>query len=72
MDESSALLVTAVHVVETGDATHRIWSDADRSWASRAAAEVVGEGAAPEAFVARRARLAFERLGAAGVVHGEG
>ena len=65
MDESSALLVTAVRAVETGDATHRIWSDADRSWASRAAAEVVGEGAAPDAFVARRARLAFERLGGA-------
>ena len=65
MDESSALLVTAVRAVETGDATHRVWSDADRSWASRAAAEVVGEGASPDTFIARRARLAGERLGEA-------
>jgi hypothetical protein len=64
MDESSALLVTAVRAVETGDADRVLLTDADRSWASRAAAEVVGEGAAPEAFVARRARLAFERLSA--------
>ena len=65
MDETSALLVTAVRAVETGDTERTLWTDADRSWASRAAAEVVGEGAAPAAFVARRARLAFERLAAA-------
>jgi hypothetical protein len=62
MNESSALEVAAVRAVETTDRARMLWSDADRSWASRAAAEVVGEGASPSAFVARRARLALERL----------
>jgi hypothetical protein len=38
-------------------------SEADRSWASRAAAEVVGADATPEVFLARRAALSLERLG---------
>jgi hypothetical protein len=63
MDETSALAVTAVRAIETSDRDRTLWSDADRAWASRAAAEVVGERAAPEAFVARRAELALERLG---------
>jgi hypothetical protein len=63
MDEHAALEVTAVRAVETADGVRALWSDADRAWASRAAAEVVGEGASPEAFLARRARLVVERLG---------
>ncbi|MFO1302451.1 MAG: DUF2868 domain-containing protein [Burkholderiales bacterium] len=62
MDERTALAVTAVRAVETTDRAHADWTDADRAWASRAAAEVVGEAAAPEAFVGRRATLALERL----------
>ena len=62
MNEHDALNVTAVRAVETADRARTLWSDADRAWASRAAAQVVGEGAAPQAFVARRAALAFERL----------
>ena len=54
--------MTAVRAIETADRDRALWSDADRSWASRAAAEVVGEGAGSDAFVARRARLALERL----------
>jgi Protein of unknown function (DUF2868) len=62
MNEQDALAVTAVRSIETADRDRTLWSDADRSWASRAAAEVVGEGAASDTFVARRARLALERL----------
>src|SRR6185437_4894701 len=64
MDESSALKVIAIRAVETADGARTLWSDDDRAWASRAAAEVVGADAAPEAFVARRAALAVEKLGA--------
>ena len=63
MDELSALDIVAMRAVETCDATRTLWSDDDRAWASRAAAEVVGEGAAAEAFLARRASLVVERLG---------
>ncbi len=62
MDERTALAVTAVRAVETADPERTAWTDADRAWASRAAAEVVGADAAPAAFVARRATLALERL----------
>ena len=64
MDERTALDVTAVRAVETADGGAPLWTDADRAWASRAAAEVVGEARAPATFVARRATLALERLGA--------
>jgi hypothetical protein len=63
MDERSALDVTAVRVIETDEAARVNWSDVDRAWASRAAAEVVGERATPAAFLGRRAALALERLG---------
>ena len=63
MHEKSALEVTAVRAIETSDRARTLWSDADRTWASRAAAEVVGEGASVDDFVARRAKLALERIG---------
>ena len=62
MKEHDALAVTAVRAIETADRERTLWTDADRSWASRAAAEVVGEHGDSDAFVARRARLALERL----------
>ncbi|HMV06900.1 MAG TPA: hypothetical protein PKA30_15300, partial [Accumulibacter sp.] len=62
MDERVALLTLAVRAVETADRERRTWTDEDRAWASRAAAEVVGEGASPADFVAQRARLAWQRL----------
>ena len=64
MDEASALEVIAVRAVETADAERTLWTDEDRAWASRAAAEVVGAEGSPEAFLARRATLAIEKLGA--------
>jgi hypothetical protein len=58
MDERSALDVTAVRVIETDEAARVNWSDVDRAWASRAAAEVVGERATPSAPCARCAGAA--------------
>jgi hypothetical protein len=63
MDEHSALEVTAVRAIETQDQARAVWTDADRAWASRTAAEVVGENATSEIFVARRASLVLDRLG---------
>lgn len=63
MDESSALAVTAARALESSDSAHAVWSDADRAWASRAAAQIVGEDAPAETFVARRAALVLERVG---------
>ena len=40
-----------------------LWSDADREWASRAAAAIVGERASAEEFLGRRAQLVLERIG---------
>jgi hypothetical protein len=38
------------------------WGEADRAWATEQALAAAGEGAAPEAFVSTRARLALQRL----------
>ncbi|MCX7890980.1 MAG: DUF2868 domain-containing protein [Burkholderiales bacterium] len=62
MNESAAREVVLVRSVETADAQRVLWTDADRDWASRAALEVAGAGAPAEAFLARRASLALERL----------
>lgn len=62
MKEAAAIEIVAVRAVETADGEGSSWSDVDRAWASRAAAEIVGEGAAPATFIARRARLVLERL----------
>jgi hypothetical protein len=64
MDEAEARDVTAVRAIETADGDRSLWTDADRDWASRAAAQTVGASAAPEAFVSRRAALVLERLDA--------
>lgn len=61
--ESEAIEIVAVRAFETADGSHTLWSDGDRAWASRAAAEVVGEGAADADFLAARARLALGRIG---------
>ncbi len=62
MNEAAAREVVLVRAVETTDDARTLWSDEDRAWASRAAAEVVGGEASPAAYIARRASLAFERL----------
>jgi len=63
MDESSALVVTAARALESADAAHSVWTDADRAWASDTAARIVGDGAPAEIFVARRAELVLDRAG---------
>jgi hypothetical protein len=63
MDESAALEVTAARAVETGERDRVLWTDADREWASRAAATIVGERASAEEFLERRAQLVLERIG---------
>jgi len=63
MNEAAARASVLVRAVETTDAGRAVWTDEDRAWASRAAAEVAGGDATPDAFVARRAALAAERLG---------
>ena len=65
MNETAAREVVLVRAVESTEAGRALWSDEDRAWASRAAAEVVGAGAPLERFVARRASLAIERLSGA-------
>jgi hypothetical protein len=62
LDESAALDIIAVRALEGADSVQALWTEADRAWASRAAAEVVGERAAPQDFVATRARLVLERV----------
>lgn len=62
MDERAARDVVLVRAVEAADAERRIWTDAERTWATREAAERVGESADDEAFVHRRAALALARL----------
>jgi len=62
MNERDALLTTAVRAIETVDGDRESWTDEDRSWSTRAAAEAVGEGATPTVFVACRARFAVDRL----------
>jgi hypothetical protein len=62
MNEAAAREVLLVRAVETADDARTAWTDADRAWASRAAAEVTGSDAAPPAYLARRASLALERL----------
>ena len=63
MNETDARAFLLVRAIESTDAERRIWSDEDRAWATRAAAEVVGSEAPAGTFLARRAELALERLG---------
>lgn len=60
MNETAARQVLLLRAFET--APDSGWSDEDRAWASRAAAEIEGAGAPLERFAARRAELAVERL----------
>lgn len=64
MNEAAAREITLVRAIETTDSARTVWSDEDRAWAARAAAEVVGTAAPADAFLARRAALVVERLGA--------
>ncbi|HQR53749.1 MAG TPA: DUF2868 domain-containing protein [Burkholderiales bacterium] len=62
MNEAAARNVVLVRAFETAGAGRSNWTESDALWASRAAAEVVGEEADADRFVARRGQLAAERL----------
>ena len=70
MKEANALEVTAIRAIETSDRARALWSDADRAWASRAAAEVVGERGSVDDFVAQNVYLYCAAAGLACVVRG--
>lgn len=61
MNEAAARRALLLRAFERDPASDA-WSDDDRAWATQAAAKVEGEGAASDAFIARRASLAVERL----------
>ena len=61
-DARSALLVRAYETAPPAQTDGR-WSEDDRAWATQAALRLEGEHASAAAFIARRARLAAERLG---------
>jgi hypothetical protein len=63
MNETSARHVTLIRALETTAHLDAPWSAADAAWASRAATEVVGEGADADRFLSRRGQLAVEKLG---------
>jgi hypothetical protein len=58
-DARNALLMRAFETTSPAPAS---WTDDDSAWATRAAAQQVGEGASADAFLAQRARLAAGRL----------
>ncbi len=62
MHETAARDLVLVRAIETTDAERALWSDAERAWASRAAAEIVTGTARDEDFLVRRALLAREEL----------
>lgn len=62
MTENDARNALLLRACETAPAGELPWNTEDRIWASRAAAEVEGESAPTERYVARRAMLALERL----------
>ncbi len=61
MNEAAAARTLLVRAYER-EPPSQTWSQADRQWATEAAARVEGEEAADDAFIARRAALAVERL----------
>jgi uncharacterized protein DUF2868 len=62
VNERAARDVVLLRAIEGADSGREIWSDADRLWASRTAAENVGESATADAFLGERASLALRRL----------
>ncbi len=62
MHETAARDLLAVRAIETSDRDRLLWSDADRAWASRAAAELVTGAGGEQSFLVRRAALAREQL----------
>lgn len=62
MNEAAAREVILVQAFETAQPVPTGWSEEDRAWATRVALDDAGPGG-PEAFIARRAHHAMQRLG---------
>ena len=62
MNEAAAREVVLIQAFETAQPAPPSWSDDDRAWATRLAREDPSAGSA-EAFIARRAHHALQRLG---------
>jgi hypothetical protein len=62
MNEAAAREVILVQAFETAQPVPTRWSEEDRAWATRVALDDAGPGG-PEAFIARRAHHAMQRLG---------
>lgn len=62
MNEAAAREVTLLQAFETAQPPSPSWGDDDRAWANRVALEASGAGAAPDEFIAQRARHALQRL----------
>ncbi len=63
MNEAAARQTLLVRAYEHEPAAQSTWREDDRAWATQAAAQVEGEKAAADVFLARRAALAIDRLG---------
>jgi hypothetical protein len=61
MNENAARQTLLVRAYER-EPPKPAWSEEDRAWATQAAAQVEGERAAADVFIARRSALAVERL----------
>jgi len=62
MNERAARDVTLARAIESTDVERAIWSDAERTAASRSAAETVGAAASDDAYLAARAARVLERV----------
>ncbi len=62
MNEADARRVTLLEAVGTAQPPSPHWADTDRAWADRVALEAAGAQAAPDDFLAQRARHALQRL----------
>ena len=62
MNEAAAREITLLQAFETAQPPSPSWGDDDRTWANRVALEAAGAAAAPDQFIAQRARHALQRL----------
>ena len=62
MNAHSAREVTLLEAFETAQPASASWGEEDRAWANRVALEAAASDAAPDTFVAQRARHAMQRL----------
>ena len=63
MNENAARQTVLIRAYEREPAAQSAWTEEDRAWATQAAAQVEGEQAAGDDFIARRSALAIDRLG---------